>query len=180
METNYQAGAKTLNKEIWKPVFDGYYTVSDAGRVQRLISDCGTHSGRLLKQGKDQDGYHRFTARTKCKKITCRTHRIVAHAFLGPRPEGYQINHKNGIKTDNRIENLEYVTPKQNTLHAIKIGLRNAIGEGHGSSKLTNSDVLEIRRLHQDGISGRTISKKFPVGKSAVGYILSGKTWRHI
>lgn len=59
-------------------------------------------------------------------------HRIIWEHTRGPIPDGMQINHKNGVKTDNRIQNLELVTPSQNTLHAYKMGLRRADGDFNG------------------------------------------------
>lgn len=107
--------------ENWKPIinFEGLYEVSDLGRIRNI------KTGRVLKACPERHGYLSLSVYPKGRE---RKHfkpaREVANAFIGPRPKGYQINHKNGIKTDNRAENLEYVTPSQNLKHAVKLGLK--------------------------------------------------------
>lgn len=107
---------RTIKNEIWKPV-EGFdkYEVSSFGRVRNK----GT--GRILKPYKAI--YPQVTLMRKRKPVPVRIHVLVAKAFI-PNPENKRcVNHKNGIKTNNRVENLEWVTHKENTSHAIKAGL---------------------------------------------------------
>ncbi len=69
-------------------------------------------------------GYEQVRLRSGGKSMVYAVHRLVAICFIGPRPEGCGVNHKNGIKTDNRLDNLEYLTVAENTQHAIRTGLR--------------------------------------------------------
>lgn len=101
-------------------------------------------------------------------------HRLIWESVNGPIPEGMQINHINGIKTDNRIDNLECVTQQENIRHAYENGLINNSGEKHGMAKLKDQQVRNIREakgLHRD------IAVSFGVSRSTVTLIKAGKTW---
>jgi len=102
--------------ETWRPV-DGFpaYEVSSEGRVRR--------AGRILKQTPSSNGYLRVFLCVHSKYSTRYTHRLVLAAFIGQPQPGMQGNHRNGRKDDNRLENLEYVTPVENSQHAYDTGL---------------------------------------------------------
>jgi hypothetical protein len=104
--------------EIWKdiPGTSGKYQASNDGKIFNVSNGC------ILKQYLDHKGYYQIGALRKQKQYL--VHRIVAAAFL-ENPNGYkEINHKNGIKTDNRVENLEWVNRSMQMIHAYSIGLR--------------------------------------------------------
>jgi hypothetical protein len=96
-----------------------------------------------------------------CRK-TVKVHALVALAFLGDRPNGYVINHIDGIKANNCPSNLEYCTAKSNTLHAFSLGLCKK-GEAHPNAKLKDSEVIEIRILAETRMSDIAIAKLFNV-----------------
>lgn len=110
------------NQEEWKPVVgcEDLFEVSNLGRLRR------TATGQIVKATVLPKGYRTVSiARPGQRK--CRTkllHSVVAYAFLGPRPDGMQINHKDGDKGNNAAENLEYVTPAENIRHCFLMGIR--------------------------------------------------------
>ena len=116
---------------------------------------------------------------------TFKIHRLVAKAFLGPRPPGLETNHINGIKTDNRIENLEYVTHAENMRHAHDV--LNVIaptrqrGDAHWKSRLTAKDVAAIRETY-DGARGAMtrLAERYGVSLQHIIRIVKRQSWRHV
>lgn len=119
----------------------------------------------------------RLYDREKGKAFNLKVHRLVAEAFCDP-PK-LQVNHINGDKTDNRKENLEWVTHGENQRHAYKIGLQKSLkGEGHKWSKLTEKQVRKIK-FSEKGSQGQ-IAKKYNVSQPCINEIKNNKTWKHI
>ena len=169
-----------MKSEIWKAMFDGQYEVSSLGNLKRGHSRCGTWKGRPIKPKPDTYGYLTVSISAYDKILTFRVHHLVTWAFLGPRPFRMQVNHKDGIKTNNHISNLEYVTPLANTRHAVALGLHPR-GERHGRSKLTEHDVAEIKAvglLERPNTEG--LAKYYRVAPTTIKSVLSGRTWKHI
>jgi len=107
-------------------------------------------------------------------------HRVVAAAFLGPRPDGHVINHKNGDKADNRAENLEYLTPSDNAIHAYRTGLQQR-GEKHGRAKLTDENVAEIRERYTGGWGQQAqLAREYGVSQGLISQIVRGEIWTHL
>lgn len=106
-----------------------------------------------------------------------KVHRLVWEVANGPIPDGKEINHVNGIKSDNRITNLEVVSRLENMRHAYATGLNKCFGERNGRAKLTPEQVSEIIARHSAGETARGLAKEFGVGETAVGKIVRGERW---
>lgn len=162
------------------------YEVSSMGRVRCWsYMDKPRHRPRNLKLGSGKKlNYHQITLSkgARQKREWVYVQRLVVEAFLGPAPkEGMEINHKNGIGTDNRVENLEWVTHSENLLHAVRVGLKiTKKGEDSHSSKITNLQALEIKQRIVNGEKPRHISKDLNISKSVIGNIRHGSSWKQI
>jgi len=168
--------------EKWKPVIDyeDWYEVSDLSVIRRTKASCGTHIGKILIPHTNRGGYRCVSLCKEGGQRTATVHRIVTESFLGRRPDDKQVNHKDGDKTNNRLENLEYVTTSENVLHAYKTGLNNGPrGELQGNSKLTEEKVHEIRRLLVDETQ-TAIALKFNVSNVTISDVARGVTWMHV
>lgn len=172
-----------MTEEIWKTVtVNTSYVVSDRGHVHRTAWVNGAKSaGRSLGYNL-QNGYRAVTLYDdKHKRKTYLIHQLVAEAFIGPCPAGKDVNHMDGNKRNNRAENLEYVTPSENTIHAYKTGLITpARGAQSGSARLTNRQVRRIRVRYKGGASMADIARRLKVGLTTVSDICNRKTWTHI
>lgn len=157
------------------------YEVSNYGEFRRTVGGTNTYKHRKRKLSKNADGYLFTTLYHGQTRILAYPHRIVATLFLGPRPNGMEVNHKDGCKENNAVSNLEYVTPKENIQHAFRHGLRVALrGEQIGNSKLDCYAIVCIRQLSLNGMSHTEIGEMFGVSDSSVDQIASGQTWKHI
>lgn len=157
--------------EVWKPIPGcDTHQVSSLGRLK--------HKDRITLGSKNNFGYCNKALAINGKRKTCKVHRLVLLAFVGP--SELMANHKNGIKSDNRLENLEYVTARENTLHACRIGLNPPMkGERHGKNKLKESDVKRIIRMRlRKQASIRVLAKHYGVSTTTIWHIQIGKIWK--
>jgi len=152
--------------ETWRPVKDyPLYQVSNYGRVKSFW----TGKWVILK-GKCSQGYVRHTLVHMTNKQVS-THRLVLEAFVGPCPDGLQCNHKDGIKNNNFLGNLEWVTSKQNNLHARQIGLWSP------PRKLTWDNIKVIKKLRAKKYALKVIASVFNVHESLISKICSNQRW---
>ncbi|EPH98160.1 HNH endonuclease domain protein [Enterococcus faecalis 13-SD-W-01] len=152
------------------------YLVSEEGKL------FSTKRGfRELKLRKTNCGYWGTTLKVEGKRIDVMIHRLVAEAFIDNPENKQQVNHIDGNKNNNSVENLEWVTPSENQIHAYLNGLSNQVkGERHYNHKLTENQVLEIRSLFLSGWSKTALSKKFKVSRANIRKIIQRKTWKHV
>jgi hypothetical protein len=172
--------------EVFKDVenYEGYYQISNLGRIKSLQRFAKNHSGfkkvlkeRFLNPSISKTGYYVVSFKKDGIKKTFKVHRLIAIAFID-KVEGKDfINHKNGIKTDNRIENLEWCNIAENNRHSRDIGLTNQDGYNSSSSKLTEEQVLFIRN---SGLSLTKLSFMFEVGFTTVYKAKNRITYKNV
>lgn len=172
-------------EERWLPVpgFEGAYEVSDQGRLKslsRLLRSGRTCRERIINGSLNGAGRRVVTLNQDCRKRCCFIYQLVVEAFLGSRPEGYVVHHRDGNPTNDCLENLEYTTFRQNKVYDSETG-RAAHGERHGRSRFTTDQVLELRSLWETGEwKQRDLAKKYGVTQRAVWQVIHRHTWKHV
>lgn len=166
--------------ELWRPI-PGYsnYEASSLGRIRSLRGKRNSNGtfrpGRMLKIFL-HNGYPVLRIWNDGKAKSFKVHRLMMFAFYGV--STLHVNHKNGIKTDNRLENLEYVTPAENNRHAYAIGLKHAAkGESNPNAKLTSEKVKEIRSSTK---THKELAQIYGVDKSIIHDVKTYKSWKHV
>lgn len=172
-------------KEIWRDIknFEGYYQASNWGRVKSLARL--RHGGlyftkeRILKPALEGGGYYMVILYKDGKKYNKKIHRLVCTTFHENPLNLPDINHKDTNKLNNNEFNLEWCTEKQNTQHAIKMGVFDTVGENNGKHKLIEKEILEIRAL-KGIMTYRKIADKFNISEPMISNILNNKNWTQI
>lgn len=170
-------------KEIWKdiPEYVGQYQASNLGKIKSLKFN----KEFILKYKYKENGYAVLVLCKYGKRRNKYIHRLILEAFYGK--SDLDCNHKNGIKTDNRLENLEYCTRSENIKHAYRIGLSksyNRKGINHPGCKVTESEVKMFRYIYLNLIIDKNtwnkIAEAFGLKFSGIYSIIHNATWRHI
>jgi len=154
---------------------DTPYFITEDGKVFR--------NGKELTGGITPKGYKKTIMSIDGKQYTVSTHKLVAECYI-PNPNNLpQINHIDGNKLNNKVDNLEWVTNQQNSNHRDNILNKKNIGENCGMSKLTEKDVIWIRKNHQPRhyqFGTKPMSKTLNVSESTIRVILQNKRWKHL
>ncbi len=176
------------SKEIWKsiPGYEELYIISNYGRIKtfgRIDRFNRKWKEKYLSLCIDSCGYHPITLCKNGVVKKTRIHRLVAQMFVENPHQRTNINHKDGNKINNHYTNLEWVTPKQNSDHAWKMGLigkNHTRGEKHPSSKLTWSKVNKIRNLYPTGkYTTRKLAEMFGLkGHGSILSVIHYRTWK--
>lgn len=171
-------------EEIWKPIkgTKKLYYISNMGRVKSYRNKNVYPEGRILKNVLTASGYHRVGILIQGRNKKELVHSLVAREFIGPRPKGYDINHKNFITVDNKVENLEYCTHAENIRYSFKYNKNMPqIGEKNWMTKLTTNDVIKIHKMYYiEKNTQAKIMKKYNLSSSSISRILNGKRWKHL
>jgi hypothetical protein len=172
-----------VSEEIWRVIaaFPSY-EVSNIGNVRRYVA---SHSWPARHPHKPNTvrGYHIVSLSNPPLVKHMAVHRLVATAFINEIPPKMQINHKNKIRTDNRVENLEIVTCVENIRHSYEGRKRPAnfgIGPTHFNALYTTEEVLQMRALYSSGIPAKRIARILGFPYAAVFSIVKRRTWAHL
>lgn len=160
--------------------FEGLYQISDLGNVRSLTRTTSHNrllSGRPLKSHCNGYGYMTVMLRKSGKSVRRYVHRMVLEAFCGPCPDGMEARHFNGIRHDNRLNNLEWATHIDNVADRKLHGTHRA-GEDNNLAVLKESDVVLIREMYASGVATqKQIGEKYGITQSGVGRIVRGQAW---
>jgi hypothetical protein len=174
---------RIMAEEIWKDVvgYEEYFQVSNLGNI------FSKRTRKILITPLSKTGYPLLSTKfggRKGKYKTIKVHRMVAEAFISNPDNKPFVNHVDGNKNNNVVTNLEWVTAKENSVHAVETGLHKPLrGMKHGSSKLTDDNVNYIRENYKPRCSvngSRALGRKFGVDHQTILCIIERKTWKHL
>lgn len=179
--------------ELWKdiPNFEGLYQASSLGNIRSIY-----RYKKVLKQTKSKNGYLKVMLCANKKRKLISVHRLIAMTFLENFDINLQANHKNGIKTDNKVENLEMVTPSENIRHSFKNGLQKAkYGENHPLYRKYGKDNKTSKKVNQYDMQGnfiktwdsiKDVERELNINNSNISSCCNGKKgsaggfkWKH-
>jgi len=169
--------------EKWKDVngFEGFYRISNLGNVLSLHTYNGLKPHNRKAPINKKRGYRYIVLNARAKKANVSLHRLLAKHFV-PNPNNYPcVNHVDGNKLNNSIDNLQWCTYKQNAMHAERTGLMNHLkGELCPASKLKKSQVIKILRMRKSGYMYGYIAKKLNIKLPTVASIITRRNWKHV
>lgn len=177
-------------EENWKDIkdYEGIYLISSNGIVKRPAykrwsarNNCFCNHKEYILKHCFRRGYPSIELNRDGKGRMEFMHRIIAKAFI-PNPENKkEVNHINGIKHDNRVENLEWCTRTENSNHSVNT-LRKNVGDSHGNRKLNSSEAMQIRMIYNKKrelkMTVFQIGYLFGVTGTNVCYIGKGMAWK--
>ncbi len=164
------------------PGFVGY-GVSKDGRIWTKRSNSGRlrPEWELLQGSINEDGYQKVALYANRKPKQKLGHRVIWETWVGPIPSDREINHKDGVKTNNNLSNLELVTDQENSIHAHQMGLQEPLkGEDNGSHKLTENEIHLAAEMRRNNATYAEIGKALGVRAGTAMKILKGERWKHI
>lgn len=171
--------------EEWRPIADWPdYAVSDFGRVKRIKKPYSGRGrvGAILKPRYSTGVQYPAVNLTRDRRPQhWFVHRLVAHVFLGPCPDGYEVNHRDGDKGNPRLSNLEYVTRSNNLRHAFENGMMSAQGEKNTRAILSDGDIRSIRAEYT-GAYGQcaALARRYGVSHATMQDIVHRRHWTHV
>lgn len=175
--------------EEWKaiPGYEGLYEASTLGRVRSLdrLIHCRNGSvkqyrGTVLTPSTTNTDYLSVQLSRDGKPIRYLVHRLVALTFI-PNPDGLEeVNHKDGVKRNNELSNLEWMSRVRNIRHAMGMGLIQGLGEDNPAAKLTESDARLIKEYSRLALHPKELARAFSVKPSTITDIQLGRSWQHI
>lgn len=163
------------------PGWDGYYEASLGGMVRNIMPRKGSIPGKVLKGRPTRDGYLKVVLQKKgATKQSTFVHRLIYQVFKGPIPDGFEVDHLDSCKTNNRASNLEAVPKLVNMQRSFAKGRNMARGAQQGKAVFTDEIVASIRKRVSNGEKQNAIAAEFGVTPTAINCIVKRKTWAHV
>ena len=162
--------------ETWKDIkgYEGLYKVSNLGNIKSIRRNLN------MKFSVTKWGYYQTSLFKDKKHKSFYVARLVAEAFIENNLKEPQVNHIDGVKLNNKVENLEWVSQSENQKHAVKIGLKTLKGDYAPSRKLSEKDIPLIKNLLKEEKTHKEISILFNVSEPTIWKISKGRTWDYI
>lgn len=183
---------ESIVAEEWRPVvgYEGWYSISNHGGVRSELARMQYEAGRIMIGRENPDGYREVVLYKHGTRVRKSIHRLVCESFIGARDVSVEVNHKNGVKDDNRLENLEYVSRSENQQHRFRVlggkpctqprPEQRARGSRHAGSIMSDAKVLELRARFASGEKARKMANEYGIKVGTVYDILSRRSWTHI
>lgn len=153
--------------------YEGLYKINEFGEV------FSVKRNKFLKPDTSGDGYARYTLSKNGKTKKFFSHRLMMCSY-NVKQTGEVINHKDGNKLNNTLENLEWCSVSYNNSHAYKIGLKSQNGELNHRSKFKKNEIIEIRRLKERGYTNKNLAKMYNTTACYINSIVAKRRWKHI
>lgn len=171
--------------EHWSPIPScPGYEASDLGRIRSWCWTINKNRRHLADEPRIKA--HHINGNGYCivglgHRKSARVHVLIAEAFIGPKPHGMDVNHKDGNKQNNRADNLEYVTRSENLRHAFRLGLATSPftgvkGDAHRNTKIKEADVAELRKAFASGTPRRLLASQYGISYYTVWDITTGRS----
>ena len=158
--------------------FPDHYEVSNLGGVRRISSARGTSAGRVRRTHL-MNGYPALCLKIGRRPFMRYVHRMIAEAFIGPIPKGWHVNHKDGVKSNSVLSNLEIVTIGENRAHSYRVlGIppnRGKLGVEHHNARLSWEQVCEVRAAYNDGVGPTELGRRYGLSRQGIHRIVTGK-----
>lgn len=169
---------------MWKDIknYEGFYQINELGEIKTISTNFrNVKPGKISKGRPSKNGYFSVSL-TKNKTVkNFYVHRLVAQAFLGDCPVRCEVNHKDGVRSNNHLDNLEYVTRSENNFHSYRVLSRVPVltyGVKHHAAKLNPQKAQEIRDAYSQGNETfASLGRSYGVHWTSVRSIILGETW---
>lgn len=159
---------------MWKQIRNYNYEINEQGIVKNI------RTGKIRNSFKRRDGYIGIQLYIG-KVVNFQLHRLLAEVFISNPENKKYVNHKDSNRSNNSLDNLEWVTLKENVIHGYKYGNASNVGSSNGFSKLNEEMVYEIKKKRfEENMSYKQLADAFDVSYSCISGILQNRNWTHV